>query len=222
MTVRSIHFVAVDAHIDRRKSFLSEEGVTDEIRDGWSYNSVADPSPLPSKAKISHRQRRYFILREQYFTCCQADFIAKLHLPSGRFHCNTFSVLTMLSSIAIGFQLLLYFDKWDAVGVIRYRVCTDFVVGDTNRHPCRQINLFCDKLSVDRVTASPLLLCHYVTFPLSEESQRPLQNELPYGMNWLRHELNYVHELHLWCIKTACGFPTLATYYLLLDTLFAD
>ena len=40
---KAIHFVAVDAHIDRRKSFLSEEGGTDEIRDGWSYNSVADP-----------------------------------------------------------------------------------------------------------------------------------------------------------------------------------
>ena len=26
-----------------------------------------------------------------------------------------------------------------------------------------------------KVTASPLLLCHYVTFPLSEESHRPLQ-----------------------------------------------
>ena len=74
-------------------------------------------------------------------------------------------------------------------------------------------NLFCGKfIGSMKVTASPLLLCHYVTFPLSEESHRPLQNELPYGMNWLRHELNYVHELHLWCIKTACGFP----YYLLL------
>ena len=58
------------------KAFLSEEGITDEIRDRWSYNSVADPSPLPLKAKISYRQRRYFILREQYFICRKADFIA--------------------------------------------------------------------------------------------------------------------------------------------------
>jgi hypothetical protein len=31
---KAIHSVAVDAFIDRRKDFLSEEGGTDEIRDG--------------------------------------------------------------------------------------------------------------------------------------------------------------------------------------------
>ena len=37
-------------------------------------------------------------------------------------------------------------------------------------------------LSVAVVTASPLLFCHFVTFPLTEESHRPLQeNTLPKG-----------------------------------------
>ena len=49
---------------------------------------------------------------------------------------------------------------------------------------------------------------------------RPLQNELPYGMNWLRHELNYVHELHLWCIKTACGLPRNYSLFIIHYSLF--
>ena len=81
-------------------------------------------------------------------------------------------------------------------------VCTDFI--------CQ-----CSSLTRTVEGNSTYNVFRFCSDSVGCRGRQPLQNELPYGMNWLRHELNYVHELHLWCIKTAYYLLLIPDYWLL-------